>query len=168
MFDRLSVTNPPTTPPFGSGNGRPAVRVWWRLSTTLGALVLIFLLWRCGGAVAHGRAEATAAVEHFHDELNGGDYLGILGNADEGFGAGQGQAELIRVFEAIHRKLGAGGLAALLNFNFNVSLRGTFFTGSYGTAYSAHTATATFTWIERGGRFKLFYYNIESKTLILN
>lgn len=90
-------------------------RVLWKWSVAATALILVFLMWQCGSALAQGRKLADAAVRHFYQQLNAGDYEGIYRDADQGFGRGQDHEESIRLLEAVHWKLGLAGPETRLN-----------------------------------------------------
>lgn len=139
----------------------------WKWSAAATALILVFLMWQCGSALVQGRKLADAAVRHFHEQLNAGDYEGICREADQGFG-NQGHDEAIRFLEAVHRKLGLAGTETRLNIRVETNPGGTFLTTQYSTMFAAGTATEMFTWVKSGGTLKLNGYHIQSKALVLN
>jgi hypothetical protein len=156
------------TPVPDSGNAAPARRVLWKWSAALAALILVFLMWRCGSALVQGRKLADAAVRHFHQRLNAGDYEGIYREADEGFRTGESHDDSIRFLETVHKKLGLAGPETQLNVRVDTNTRGTFLTTQYSTTFAAGTATEMFTWVKSGGTLKLNGYHIQSNALILN
>lgn len=162
------LTTPPTTSAPDSGHAAPTKRVLWRWSAALTALILVSLMWRCGSALVQGRKLADAAVRHFHQQLNAGDYEGIYREADEGFRAGQSHDDSIRFLETVHKKLGSGGAETQLNVRVDTNTRGTFLTTHYTTAFAIGTATEMFTWVKSNGTLKLYGYHIQSNALILD
>jgi len=124
-------------------------------------------MWQCGSALVEGRKLADAAVRHFHQQLNAGDYENICREADQGF-VSQGHDESIRFLEAVHRKLGLAGTETRLNIRVETNPGGTFLTTQYNTMFAAGTATEMFTWVKSGGTLKLNGYHIQSNVLILN
>jgi len=143
-------------------------RVLWKWSVVATALILVFLMWQCGSALVQGRKLADAAVRHFHQQLNAGDYEGIYRDADQAFGRGQDHEESIRFLEAVHRKLGLAGPETRLNIRVETNPGGTFLTTQYSTTFAAGKATEMFTWVKSGGTLKLNGYHIQSNALILN
>jgi len=76
----------------------PAKRVLWKWSAAVVALLLVFLMWRCGSALVQGRKLADAAVKQFHERLNAGNFEEIYRDADEGF-RGQNHDNSIKLLE---------------------------------------------------------------------
>jgi len=129
---------------------------------------LAFWMWRCGSALVQGRKLADAAVRHFHQQLNSGDYEDIYREADNGFRTGQGQDDAIRFFEIVHNKLGLAGQETQLNVRVDMNTRATFLTAQYNTAFATDTATEIFTWVRSNGTLKLYAYHVRSNALILD
>ena len=157
-----------TTPASDLGNPAPSKRVLWKWSAAATALILVFLMWQCGSALVQGRKLADAAVRHFHQQLNAGDYEGIYREADQGFGGSQGHDESIRFLQAVHQKLGVAGTETRLNIRVETNPGGTFLTTQYSTLFAAGAATEMFTWVKSSGTLKLNGYHIQSKALVLN
>jgi hypothetical protein len=141
-------------------------RVLWKWSVAAAAAILVFLMWQCGSALQQGRGLANAAVRHFHQELNSGNYEHICQGADEGFSQGEKHDELLRLLEAVHRKLGDAGDESQVNMNVNATTDGTFITTEYNTRFAQGQAIETFTWVKSGGTLKLYGYNVQSKALL--
>jgi hypothetical protein len=162
------MTTPPLTPtPPIEPESRIGFRMRWKWFLTALAVLLAYLMWQCGTALYHGRELSNAAVQHFHKQLNDGDYQAILSEADPGFSSGRKMADLIKFFEVVHRKLGDAGAESLTNINVNAQTNGTFVTTVYTTTFARSTATETFTWKKYGSALKLYGYNINSNALIL-
>src|SRR5664280_916606 len=81
-------------------------RVLWKWSLAITAVIVLFLAWQCGSGILQGRKLAGAAVQHFHQQLNGGQYEEIYREADEGFTQSGKQEELVKFLNAVHVKLG--------------------------------------------------------------
>lgn len=162
------MTTLPTTPAPDSRRDAPANGVLWKWSVACAALLLVFVMWRCGSALVQGRKLADAAVRHFHERLNAGDYEDIYDEADEGFRTGQSHDQSIKFMEAVHRKLGLARQETRLNVRVDTNARGTFLTTQYSTAFATGTATEMFTWVESSGTLRLYGYHIQSNALILN
>jgi hypothetical protein len=115
-----------------------------------------------------GRELANAAVRHFHEQLNAGDYEGILGEADEGFRVGQNHDQLFKLFEAVHKKLGNAGDLNRVNIRVDVNTGGTFITTRYDTTFVNGAATETFVWVRGRGILKRYGYNVQSDAFVVN
>jgi len=142
--------------------------VLWKWSAAAAAVILVFLMWRCGSALVRGRKLANAAVQHFHAQLNAQEYEEICADADEGFRAGQSHDELIRFLQAVHKKLGSADQTTQFNLRVDSNTRGTFTTTFYNTTFANGAATESFTWVTTGGALKLYAYHIESNALVVN
>jgi hypothetical protein len=140
----------------------------WKWSLAVSAVVLVFLMWQCGSALVQGRKLATAAVRHFHQQLNAEEYEEIYREADEGFRAGQSHDELIQFLQAVHKKLGNAGDEKQVNIRVDTNTRGTFTTTWYNTTFVNGTASERFTWVKSDGALELYAYHIESNALLAN
>jgi hypothetical protein len=144
------------------------MRLLWKWSFAVATVVLVLLMWQCGSALVRGRKLATAAVRHFHQQLNAEEYEEIYREADEGFRAGQSHDELIKFLQAVHRKLGNAGNENQVNIRADTNTRGTFTTTWYNTTFVHGTASERFTWVTSDGALKLYAYHIESNALLAN
>ena len=151
-------------PDFGyRAPARKDVRVLWKLSLVLSAVVLTFYMWQCGSAIMMGRNSANQLVRHFHRELNSAQYGEIFDEADEGFTK---REELASLLGAVHTKLGDAGTESLTNMSVNAGTDGTFVTTEYKTVFARGSAIETFTWIKKGGTLKLYGYNVQSSVFV--
>ena len=157
--------SPAPVPDFGY-TAASSRRLLWKSLLGLIAIILAFLMWQCGSALHQGRQLANAAVQRFHQELNSGHYEKICQDAEEGFSQGEKRDELLKVLEAVHRKLGDAGEGSQINMNVNATTDGTFITTDYNTRFVQGQAIETFTWIKNGTTLKLYGYNVQSKALL--
>ena len=125
-------------------------------------------MWQCGSALLRGRSLSNAAVLHFHQQFNNGQYDQIADQADEGFGATGRREQLFEFLKAVDRKLGPAGDTKLININVKAGTSGTFVTCVYNTDFARGKAVETFTW-KKGvsGELKLYGYHIQSNELLL-
>jgi hypothetical protein len=165
------VSTSPTSPVPGVEQRPPSrfqVRFSWKWTLGIAAVVLMFLMWQCGSGLMSGKKLSDAAVRHFHQQLDAGQYEGIYSEADQGFRAGQSREEVIRFLETVHRKLGNSGDASFININVSATTNGTFTKTAYKTTFENGAATESFTWLKSDGNLKLYSYHIESNALIVN
>jgi len=143
-------------------------RVLWKWSLAVTAIVIIFVAWQCGSGIFQGHKLADVAVQHFHEQLNGGRYDGIYDEATEGFRQGGKHEEFMKLLGAVHAKTGDAGATKSGSINVTTTPSGTFVTTQYETTFEKGAATETFTWLKTQGTLKLYGYNIQSNALILN
>lgn len=146
---------------------KPHKGIVWKWSIIATVAVLGFLMWQCGSALVAGRQLSNAAVQHFHDQLNGERYDQIFDEADDAFQHSGSREETIKFLEAVHNKLGSAQGANLTNIMVQATPGGTFTIVSYTTHYERGNAVERFTWLKRGGRLLLREYHVESKALIV-
>jgi hypothetical protein len=164
----MSIT--PSSEPVSYSLPAPArpKRVLWRWSFAFTAVVLMFLMWRCGSSLINGRSLSNQAVYRFHEQFNNAEYKQIGQEAEENFHSTEKEQELVDFLTAVHRKLGNAGAESMTNINVNATTNGTFITATYETHFDRGSAVETFTWRRNGGGVKLYAYNIQSKELVLN
>jgi Protein of unknown function (DUF4019) len=140
--------------------------ILWKWSLGLTAILLTYFMWQCGSALVQGRTLANAAVHHFHEKLNSGQYEEICRSADQAFTAAQGHEEVVKFLTAVHRKLGNAGAESQVNIRVDSNTNGTFITTFYRTEFASGAATETFTWRKSGGAIRLLGYNVQSSALL--
>jgi hypothetical protein len=163
----LMSTLPPLTgssaPDFSHVPPRkPSGKVWiWSGAATL--IILLFFAWECGSAFLSEKKLADAAVQHFHQQLNAGQYEEIFGEAADGFVTPATHDDTVKFLSGVHAQLGDAGAASLAGLNINTSTgEGTTLTCSYNTVFAHGSAAETFTWKKNGSTLKLYGYNIQS------
>ena len=160
------------TPPIPAIEQKPSsglqFRFSWKWTLVIVAVGLMVLMWQCGWAMMTGKKLSDAAVAHFHQQLDAGQFEAIYDEASEAFKTGGDRDQLLKFLEAVHRKLGHPGKTSFANMNVNTNTNGTFTAVSYTTDFEHGSATETFTWIKSGGNLKLYRYHIESSALIIN
>ena len=138
-------------------------RVLWKWSLLAAALLLGYLMWQCGSGLSAGARLSDAAVQHFHSQLDSGDYEAILQESDPAFQNADSHEELVKFLTGVHSKLGALRGAARTNLSVNADTRGTFINTTYKSTFEQGDAVETFTWRKAGSGLKLVTYRIESK-----
>ncbi len=140
----------------------------WKWSLAGTAVVLAFFMWQCGWALHDGRDLSVAAANNFHADLNEGNFQQIYEGATEEFQSAGSKEDTLRLFQAVHKKLGFVMSSYLQNITVNATTSGTFVRSIHRTAFEHGSAIETFTWKKSGGRLILYNYNINSKELIIN
>lgn len=142
------------------------IKVLWKYSFFITALVLAFFMWQCGSGFLSARRSSNEAVRQFHQNLNAGEYDMICQNASEGFTRSAPHDRLLSFLRGVHTKLGSANSETLGNISVNATTHGTFITTRYNTKFSTGPAVETFTWIKSGGTLKLYAYNVQSSALL--
>jgi Protein of unknown function (DUF4019) len=143
-------------------------RVWWKWAQAITAAVSLLIIWQCGFGLLQGRRQANATVQHFHQQLNTGQYVEIFREADAGFREGKTEADLVKFLQAVHTKLGDTGAANFINIRVNATTNGTFTTAQYKTTFDHGSAVETFTWIKTSNTLRLYGYDIRSNVSVVN
>jgi hypothetical protein len=106
------------------------------------------------------------AVATFHKQLDAGQFAAIeaAGGAEINRPAGQ----LVKLLEAVHRKLGNIKSSERVGFNDQVNTGGHFLSLSYSTTFEKGVASENFYYSIVGGKAVLAGYHIASDALILN
>lgn len=138
----------------------------WKWILLALAMALVFFIWQCGSAFKAAMSESDGSVAEFHRALNAGDFARIYEEAHPDFKKSTQQAELEKLLEAIHRKLGEAGKSDRQNLVMNATTSGRFVTGVYSTQYAAEKATETFVWKADGKKLRLFNYTMNARALI--
>ena len=153
-------------PPEPAQPERPKIQMRWKWALTFFGALLAFGMYQCGTAMYQGRELSNAAVRHFHDQLNAGQFEGIINEADPAF-AGEDRESVTKFLAAIHRKMGDAGAENMVNIQVNTDTSGTYIVTRYTTTFGIDLATETFTWRKNGSALALVGYNIQSKKLII-
>ncbi|MBV9608317.1 MAG: DUF4019 domain-containing protein [Acidobacteria bacterium] len=119
--------------------------------------------WQCGSGMSAAAHLSDAAVQHFHSQLDSGNYEAILQESDSAFQNSDSHDELLRFMAAVHSKLGASRSTRRTNIFVNASTRGTFIKTTYQSVFEPGNAVETFTWTKATGSLKLVGYDIESR-----
>jgi|ERR1051326_4122479 hypothetical protein len=156
------------TPSSYPGTEKSGSAFKWGLVIILALFVLSsgFMLWQCGSGMAEGRRMANASVEHFHDQLNAGQFDQIYAESDARFQSAGSKLDILKLFEAIHRKLGNTKSQTLSFWNMNATTSGFFITVTYDTSFERGSGQENFTWVKVGNKLSLVGYHIQSNALI--
>jgi len=150
-----------TRPPAAEGHSRT---IWIVLGVAFVALALP-LSWSCGKAVYHNYRLATAAVDHFHRQLDRGDYDAIYGEATDEFRRAGSREDSVKFFEMVHEKMGNSGTLSAKGFHINMNNGRLFVNQVYSTQFSQGEAQEAFVWRVDGEQPRLLSYHIDSPNL---
>jgi hypothetical protein len=117
-------------------------------------------------SVTKAKGIAERAVVQFHDQLNAGRYHDIYVQTDEGFRRAASEADIVALFEAIHRKLGTVKNSTRMAWNVNATTSGTMVSLGYDVEFSEGKGSEQFVFHVTGDKALLFNYNINSPLLI--
>jgi hypothetical protein len=117
-------------------------------------------------SLTKGKGIAEAAVVQFHNQFNAGQFHEIYAQTDEGFKKGTNEADLVELFEAVHRKLGTVNQANPAGWGVNTTPSGTMATLSYEVEFSEGKGQEEFVFHIEGNKALLYHYNINSPLLI--
>lgn len=109
---------------------------------------------------------AEAAVQHFHQQLEQGDFQGIYAGAGSEFKKASTEQQATEYFSAVHRKLGVLQSTNEVNWNVNSFNGVTRVVLTYETKFAQGQAQETFTFRGDGDQAVLVGYTINSPTLI--
>jgi len=112
---------------------------------------------------------AKQSVEKFHSQLDSGQFVDIYAASDEKFHQATGEANFVKLLDAVHRKLGVIQQSNLQNTGV------AWYTGQgatvrlvYETKFAQGSGTETFVWHVKDDAVTLYGYNINSNDLITN
>src|SRR5262249_25634424 len=99
-----------------------------------------------------------AAVEGFHHRLDAEDYESIYENTTDSFRASASHADLVRVFETAHQKLGNSGSTTQIGLNVNWQNGHQVVTQVLITQYAKGSVKEGFIWIVTGDQDEPFLH----------
>jgi hypothetical protein len=133
------------------------------------AVVCGLLVWgmmSCGRAVLHGRKQAIAAVNRFHELLDAENYPQLYQEFDPAYREAITPEKHKAILSKLHNKFGSSKSTENTFVNVNANTSGTFVNATFRTVYANGVVTETFTWRKRGEQLRLVNFNIESPLLL--
>jgi hypothetical protein len=127
--------------------------------------ITLFVLWSCGKGAYHDYRLASAAVDHFHEELDRGNFEAIYSEATEDFRSGGTSADFIEVLETVHQKMGNSGKKTPQGFHVNWKNGRHLVDQVFDTQFALGHAQESFIWVVENDQVRLYYYHIHSHNL---
>lgn len=131
----------------------------------LSALVVAVILWSLGKGAFQDYRLASAAAEHFHQQLNTADFDGIYEDASDEFRQSATRDDVIKLLEKVHQRLGNAGKTSSVGFHVNWKNGRTTIDQVLETEFANGHAQENFVWITQQDQFQLYNYHIDSPLL---
>ena len=158
MNSGMGIPPPFTTPTTKS---RSKLLLWLSL-LGLGILLLVALLGR--GAFRNYKL-ASAAVDHFHQQLDQGDYDAIYDGASDEFHRSSDRLTVVKFMGKVHERMGNSSKASSAGFHVNWRNGHTFVDEVLKTQFFSGQAQETFIWISEQDQLRLYSYHIDSPNI---
>jgi hypothetical protein len=136
--------------------------MWRRLA----AAALLSLVSAC--STGNDLPLAQAGVATFHQMLNAQQFAAIYADSGPEMKKASTQADMVQLFAAVHRKLGAFQSGAVKGWSDNPTTSGHYVTLRYPAKYDNASVVETFVWRIDGGHALLTTYYINSTYLIVH
>jgi hypothetical protein len=156
----MSSSPAPHTFPISSPR-QPRKRAWYVIGA-LWIVLCLLVLWNCGKGAYHNYRLADAAVEHFHQQLDQGEFEGISGEASGELRRGTSEADLVKLFGRVHQKMGNSGKTSIKGFHINWRNGRLYVDQVYDTQFALGQGRESFVWIVEQGQPRLQSYHIDS------
>jgi hypothetical protein len=124
----------------------------------------VLALSACSAGKDVGAAEG--GVARFHAELNSGQFNSIYEQAAPGWKQATNEPDTVKLFSAIHNKLGSFISASQTGWHVNYGTGGTTTLLTFNSKFQKGEAEESFTFLSDGKQVQLMAYNINSRALI--
>jgi len=135
------------------------------IAGTLIGVVAVIVLWNCGKSTYHNYRLSGAAVDHFHQLLNQGDFETIYGETTEGFRRAGSRDDEIKFFAMVHQKMGNAGTMSPKGFHINWQNGVLSVNQLFDTQFAQGQAQEGFIWFIEHDQARLQTYRIDSPNL---
>ena len=160
----MSTWLPPPPPAVNSSAAR-ARRRQLILAGVAIVVVASAVVWSCGRGAYRNYRLTSAAVDHFHDQLNREDYDGIYEEASDEFRRFGTRADDTKFLASVHQKMGSSGTKSPRGFHVNWRNGRTWVDQVYETQFSLGTGQESFIWIIDQDHARLYGYHVDSTNL---
>jgi hypothetical protein len=141
------------------------VKAGWTLVAILFVVFAVIALWSCGKGSYHNYCLSSAAAEHFHQQLDRGDFESIHEDASDEFRRAGSHADAIKFLETVHVKMGNSGKMSIKGFHMHWSNRRIFVDQVYDTQFTLGQGRESFIWMIEQDEPRLYSYRIDSPNL---
>lgn len=156
---------PPPPPPSLDPSAAKARRSRWILAAFAILVVASAVVWSFGRGAYRDYRMTSAAVDHFHEQLNREDYDGIYEEASDEFRRFGTRTEDAKFLATVHQKMGSSGAKSPRGFHVNWRNGHTWVDQVYETQFSLGSGQESFIWIIDRGQARLYGYHIDSTNL---
>ena len=113
-------------------------------------------------------AETAPKVAAFHHRIDAEDYAAIWGETSDDMRKVTTEADMEKVFAAVHRKLGKVLKTSQVGWRNNMSTGGNFVSVHIDTKFEKGSGSEEFVYRQVGKELKLAGYHINSAEMMLN
>lgn len=129
------------------------------------AFGIAIVLWALGRRTYRNYGIASAAVDHFHQELNNSEYDAIYEEASDEFRRSGTQPDLVKFLQMVHEKMGNSGNRKAAGFHVNWSSGRVTVNQVFNTEFALGQGEESFVWIVKQDQAQLYSYRIDSANL---
>ena len=155
----------PPLPPPPAAKPRKGLGIKIAIVVTLVAFIAGVFIWKAGKATYHNYQIASEAADHFHQQLNAGNYSQIYGDATEEFRRSASREDLNKFFDKIRDKMGAAGKPSAAGFHVNWRNGVVWVDQTYNTQFERGQAQEVFVWKIEQNQPRLYRYRVDSANL---
>jgi len=129
------------------------------------AFGVAIVLWALGKRTYRNYGIASAAVDHFHQELNDADYDAIYEEASDEFRRSGNRPDILKFLQMVHEKMGNSGNKKAAGFNAKWSNSHVTVDQVFNTEFALGQGQENFVWIIEQDHARLYGYHINSPNL---
>lgn len=129
------------------------------------AFGLAIVLWAFGRRTYRNYGIASAAVDHFHQELNNSDYDAIYEEASDEFRRSGNRPDIVKFLQMVHEKMGNSGTRKASGFHVNWRNGRVTVDEVFNTEFALGQGQESFVWIVEQDHARLYGYHIDSPNL---
>jgi len=152
-------------PPAPAAKSRKGLAIKIAVGVALLATVGGGLVWRAGRSTYRNLEIASDAVDHFHHQLNLGDFDEIYDQATDEFRRSGTREDVTRFFEKVHDKMGSVGDRNSAGFHVNWRNGVVWVDQTFNTQFLNGRAQEYFVWKIERDQPRLYKYRIDSPNL---
>ena len=138
------------------------------MKPTLSAMGLAIFLALGACSAPASVAETAPKVAAFHQRLDAEDYAAIWSETSDDMRKATTQADMDKVFAAVHRKLGKVVSTNQVGWRNNMTTGGNFVSVQMNTKFEKGSGSEEFVYQQVGKELKLAGYHINSAEMMLN